>query len=168
MANTYTLIASSTVGSGGAADITFSSIAATYTDLVILLSARTTSGTADATRMVFNGSTSSYTARLLEGNGATVSSAQPSPAYFIGTYNPSGATASTFSSHFVYVPNYAGSTNKSFSVDSVTENNATTAYANLTAGLWSNSAAITSIKIDLAQGNLAQYSTATLYGISNS
>jgi len=31
--------------------------------------------------------------------------------------------------------------------------------------LWSNTAAITSIKIQQANGNLAQYSTATLYGI---
>jgi hypothetical protein len=39
MANTYTLIASSvTVGSGGAANIEFTSIPATYTDLVSALS----------------------------------------------------------------------------------------------------------------------------------
>ena len=37
MANTYVLISSSTVGSGGAASIDFSSIPATYTDLVLKL-----------------------------------------------------------------------------------------------------------------------------------
>jgi len=40
MANTYTLIASSTVGSGGAATVSFSSITATYTDLCLLASVR--------------------------------------------------------------------------------------------------------------------------------
>ena len=36
MANpTYVLIASNTVGSGGASSVTFSSIPATYTDLVV-------------------------------------------------------------------------------------------------------------------------------------
>jgi hypothetical protein len=37
MATTYEIISSVTVGSGGAADIEFTSIPATYTDLVIFL-----------------------------------------------------------------------------------------------------------------------------------
>jgi hypothetical protein len=45
MATTYTLINSSvTVGSGGAADIEFTSIPATYTDLLLVLSGRGTTG----------------------------------------------------------------------------------------------------------------------------
>jgi hypothetical protein len=65
----------------------------------------------------------------------------------------------------IYFPNYASATNKSFSIDSVTENNATLANQFLTAGLWSNTAAITSITLLAASGNLAYYSTASLYGI---
>jgi hypothetical protein len=45
MANTFTLIASSTVGSGGAASIDFTSISSTYTDLVVKLSLRNTEDT---------------------------------------------------------------------------------------------------------------------------
>ena len=44
MANTYTLIASSTAGSGGAAYIEFTSIPNTYTDLLVMLSLRTAGG----------------------------------------------------------------------------------------------------------------------------
>jgi hypothetical protein len=47
------------------------------------------------------------------------------------------------------------------------ENNATLSLMNLAAGLWSNTSAITSIKIT-AVGTFEQYSTATLYGIKNS
>jgi len=75
-------------------------------------------------------------------------------------------TASTFGNGQVYIPNYAGSNNKSTSADTVSEDNATLAYSALTAGLWSNTAAITSITI-AAVTNFAQYSTAYLYGISN-
>jgi hypothetical protein len=65
----------------------------------------------------------------------------------------------------MYIPNYASSNYKSFSIDSVTENNGTVAYQIMHAGVWSNTAAITSLTITAAGGNLAQYSTATLYGV---
>jgi hypothetical protein len=74
-------------------------------------------------------------------------------------------TASSFSSGEIYIPNYAGSTNKSYSIDSVTEQNATGALAELIAGLWSQTAAIT--QITLSSSNFQQYSTAYLYGVSN-
>jgi hypothetical protein len=78
------------------------------------------------------------------------------------------ATANTFASTQVYIPNYAGSANKSFSSENMTENNGATTFMTLHAGLWSNTAAITSIKIAPAGGSWMQYSTATLYGISKS
>jgi hypothetical protein len=76
-------------------------------------------------------------------------------------------TSNTFSSTQVYIPNYAGSTNKSVSIDHVTENNATNAYfSGIVAGLWSNTAAITSVKIlDQDGGSLVAGSTASIYGI---
>ncbi len=81
---------------------------------------------------------------------------------------PWAFSASTFASTEVYIPNYAGSTNKSYAVDQVQETNGTTAYMNLLAGLWSNTAAITSIKIEGRDTTITmvQHSTATLYGIS--
>jgi hypothetical protein len=69
----------------------------------------------------------------------------------------------------IYLPNYAGSNNKSLSLDSAFENNSSTAYLNMVAGLWSSSAAITSLKVYPASAsNFAQYSTAYLYGVKNS
>lgn len=164
---TYVKIASNTVGAGGVASVTFSSIPSTYTDLILKFSAR---NAADSSQgfITFNGSATSYTGKRLYGSGSAASSDAGNTTNF----NPScvtasSYTASTFGNAEVYIPNYAGSNYKSVSIDAVTENNATTAYGGVFAGLWSNTAAITSITVTANGGNLAQYSTFTLYGVSN-
>ena len=174
MANTYTQISSAvTVGAAGASTIDFTSIPATYTDLVVKLTTRDTAVTANtgAVKVTFNSSATSYTNKYLTGSGSAVATGTTGTTYINAGLNgvmpTTGNTASTFSNIEIYIPNYAGSTNKSVSVDAVGENNATAAYAGLVDGLWSNTAAITSISI--APTTLfAQYSSATLYGIKNS
>lgn len=177
MPNTYTLIASSTVGSGGAASIDFTSIPSTYTDLCLKFSLRT-SGTADNfenVKLQFNGSGgTAYSDRLIYGNSISAASAANSSQAntFFQYSNAAASTTSTFGNGEIYIPNYAGSTNKSISVDSVTENNASgsnSAIAALAAELWSNTAAINRITLTPNVATLfAQYSTAYLYGIKNS
>lgn len=166
MANTYTLIQSVTVGSGGAASIAFSSIPQTYTDLKLVLSGRSTNAE-NAVSGAFNGSTANFTNRILFGNGS--SAASNTPANNTVMYqNLSTETASVFANSELYIPNYTGSANKAFYSDSVQENNATTSYQLFLVGLWSQTAAITSITLTIAAGNFAQYSSASLYGIKNS
>ena len=162
----YNLISTVTVGSGGASSIEFTSIPQTYTDLLVVCSGRT-NGSGNGTNISFNGNTSNYSNRALQGNGSAASS--------FGTYNrnagmvtDSNQTASVFGSTSIYVPNYAGSTFKSYSADGVSENNAATAYMSFIAGLWSDVSAITSLTLSLMVGNFVQYSSATLYGIKNS
>jgi hypothetical protein len=170
MANTLELISSVTVGSGGASSIDFSSIPATFTDICLVLSLRDSQGgVANSTNLSFNGSTSSFSTRHLQGqpSGSPTAVSATTPARFAGNTVSSGATASTFANVQIYIPNYAGSTNKSYSVDSVTENNATEAYSNLIAGLWSNTAAINQVTVSTSGGNFVQYSTAYLYGVKN-
>jgi hypothetical protein len=168
MATTFTKIASVTVGSGGAATIDFTSIPATYTDLCLKLSARSDSAGAEAAIIEFNGSTTGFSGRRLAGEG-TGGGASDTLTNIRAAIDTAADTASTFSNGEFYIPNYAGSTNKSVSLDQVMENNATAAVQSLVAGLWSNTAAITSIKLSLnAGGDFVQYSTATLYGIKNS
>lgn len=155
------------VGAGGASSIDFTSIPATYTDLVVKVSGRGTRASVhDYYQVKFNTSTASFTGRYLfgAGSGTPISGTETN---YAGTLPAANATASTFGNTDIYIPNYAGSTNKSYSVDSVSENNATTAEAVFYAGLWSNSSAITQVTIIAANGNLAQYSTAYLYGVSN-
>lgn len=170
---TFNKIASVAVGSGGTASIDFSSIPQTYTDLCIKISARTNRATPqDSFRITLNATNASYSyARLYSdgsaGPGADVSSGD---SYLTGGYtNGNTGTANTFGSTEVYFSNYTTSSNKSVISDGVSENNATTAYVGLVAASWSNSAAITSIKLESATGaTILQHSTATLYGISKS
>lgn len=168
MANTFELINSYTVGSGGAASMTFSVIPGTYTDLCIYMSARSAlgSGNWDGIYVSFNGTSTStnHTAKRLYGTGSGATSDSSLP---YASFAPVASVAS-FSNNEIYIPNYAGSTNKSVSVNSVTENNATAALNIMTAGLWSNTAAITSITLTTESGsNFMQYSTAYLYGVKN-
>ena len=172
MANTFELIASSTVGSGGASSIDFTSIPSTYTDLCLVTSLRTSGTSVGNAYGTFNGSTSGYSNRVLQGTGSGVSSFSGlSTAFYAGIFNTGTQTSNTFASTQIYIPNYAGSNNKSISTDNVTENNATEAYARLIASLWSNSAAITSISLfpesSVPYGTFVQYSTAYLYGVKN-
>jgi hypothetical protein len=169
MATTFTKIASVSVGVLGASSIDFTSIPSTYTDLVVKLSARDANASSvDSLGVKFNSVTSSYSFKQLYGTGATAAS-QGASSYPENYINGATSTANTFASYELYIPNYAGATNKSVSVDAVTENNATTAFATLTAGLWSNTAAINAISLFSTVGNtISQYSTAVLYGIKNS
>lgn len=155
-----------TVGAGGAAAITFSAIPATFTDLIIKLSGRSTL-TNIGVVLKPNGVTTSISTKNLEGTGSAVSSY--SSTNIVGYMPPSTSTANTFGNLEIYIPNYAGSTFKLISSDAVNENNATGAFSVLTSWLWSDTAAITSITLasDGASNNFAEYSTAYLYGVSN-
>ena len=149
--------------------IEFTSIPSGYTDLLVFLSCRgTDTGTgANDGRLTFNGSSSGYSSRLLYGIGNAVGSASNSGTYmyWIGGAVAGGHTASTFSNCSIYIPNYTSSNNKSVSSETVNENNGTYGSQSMTAGRWSNSAAITSITLTLDYNSFATNSTATLYGI---
>ena len=162
MANTFTLIASYTA-TGSVASIDFSSIPSTYTDLCIKMSTRTTD-TTTAGSVTFNGTGTGFTGIRLFGSGSSAASGSSTAAVLT---NSSGYTASTYSNSEIYIPNYAGSTNKSFSIDGVSENNATEAFAMISAILWSNTAAINQVTLTPAGGSFVQHSTAYLYGVKN-
>ena len=166
MAFTHSKLAEVTVGSGGASAITFNNIPQNYTDLVVKGSLRSSlsANNGDQLSIQFNGSTTSYSYRLLQGNGASANSYNNTTRYF-GDAPASLATANTFGNLEIYIPSYTSANNKSYSADSVTENNATTALANIDAGLWSNATAINQITLTNSASNFVQHSTAYLYGI---
>jgi hypothetical protein len=166
MAANYVLLEKITVGAAGASSVAFSGIPQTgYTDLVIKGTARGTLGGTAILNVSFNGSTSNFTDRYIEGNGATAGSFTDQPR-MVGLVNGSSTTANTFTNFEVYIPNYTSANYKSFSADIVSENNATTAYIEIQAGLWSNTAAITSITLTGLSSSFVQYSTFYLYGVA--
>ena len=170
MANTHKKIQTVTVGAGGASSIEFTSIPQTYTDLVVKLSIRDdTSANGKDYKIELNGSTTSYTYRRIYGDSSAVYSDSASTSQSL-TINSATSTASTFANCEIYIPNYTSTNYKSWSTDTVSEKNATAAnssYTNLYSGLWSNTAAITSIAIKPISGTptIQQYTIATLYGV---
>ena len=171
------LIASVDVGSGGAASIEFTSIPATFTDLCVKVSSRSsaTSQTFGYIYITFNAATTNLSSKVLYGYGSGQGSLSITGQDAIFTYNDTSiSTSSTFGNCEFYIPNYAnGSVYKSVSLDGVNENNATDARQTLTAGLWSSTAAITSIQLNSEDNsavpkNFLQYSSASLYGIKYS
>jgi hypothetical protein len=163
------LIQTITVGSGGAASIEFTSIPQTGTDLLVVFSIRSSfSGVdGDLIGMQLNAdtTTANYGFRYLYGQGGSAASVTFSANYVHAGFGaPTGVTANTFGNGQVCIPNYTASTAKSFSTDTVYENNETTAYQNIAASKWTGTAGITSIKLFSANSaTIAQYSSASLY-----
>lgn len=169
---TYKKIASVTVGAGGSAIMEFTNIPQTYSDLVLFISARSARAVEnrDDALITFNSNAANYTNRVIRGSGSATLSQGGSTSSALSRMDTTatGATANTFGNHFIYIPNYGGSTNKSISIDATMENNATESFMYINAGLWSNTSAISSITIKPEISTWVQHSTATLYGIVNS
>jgi len=166
MAATYVLIASNTVGAGGASSVTFSAIDSGYTDLKIVASTRTNTG-ANWTLIGINGGSDTATTlnHLLDFNGTIYAQTYSS---FRVPNNPSTTTSNTFSNVEIYIPNYTSSNSKSMSANGVVEDNSTNTELQLAAFLWPYSSAISSLTITNGGDNFVQYSTFYLYGIKNS
>jgi hypothetical protein len=154
-----------TVGAGGIGELSFTNIPQTFTDLKIVISARIANAAAANTLYIgINGAYSSTTSRYLAGDGTSVTSSISGSA-LIGDVSANSATANTFGSVEVYIPNYRSSNFKQYISDSVSENNTTSAFTEMWAGLWSSTSAITALKFS-ASANMMQYSTITIYGIT--
>lgn len=163
-----TLIQTVTVGSGGASEILFSLIPATFTDLVVVFSGRsTTASTFAQYGLQLNGTTTGYSERVLLGTDGSTASASTSQAQFQFNYIVgASSTSNTFNNDQWYFPNYLSAAAKSVSYDGVTENNASTGYVtSIAAKLWNNTNAINSVRLFSLVNLFAQHSSASLYGI---
>jgi hypothetical protein len=166
MADNYILLERTELNAT-AASVTFANIPQTgYTDLKVVMSVRDTYAAVSAALFVgFNGGTASLSSKYIQGSGSSAVSGNLTSVALAGLNTGANATASTFSNIELYIPNYTSSNYKSYSADSVTENNATEAYTNLIAGLWSNTAAITSMTFTCGTAFTAN-STFSLYGLA--
>jgi hypothetical protein len=166
----YDSIATTTVGSGGASSITFSSIPSTYTHLQLRYIARTLyAGAADSAVVQVNGSTAnSYTIHYLYGDGTSAAAAATAPYTFTYAGYLPGATvtANVFGVAIVDLLD-ASNTSKYKTIRSLNGMDANgSGNARLTSGLIQDTSAISSIKLTADNGsNFAQYSHFALYGI---
>ena len=164
MPATYEPIATTTLGSA-TKNITFSSIPSTYTDLRVVL-VGTIQTAADYIEITFNGTTSGYSWTHLSGNGSAAASGRitsntkwvPNLPLAGSTTVPMLITTDIFS--------YAGSTFKTGLMETSADTNGSGLVIR-SVGLWQNTAAITSIKLEVQSYNFNAGTTATLYGIKN-
>jgi hypothetical protein len=175
MANTYTLISAQTLASP-AASVTFSAIPATYTDLVLRVSARSDDAAVTRTLTVaVNGSTALTSFTYINGVSTTASSSYAvfnDNVQLTGALDADNATSSTFNNAEIYIPNYTSTGSKPMSGIGVAEtNSATTAQITAVAGLYRTTTAVSSITISLntfATNFFKATSSFYLYGIKNS
>jgi hypothetical protein len=162
-----------TVGAGGASNIEFTSIPATYTHLQIRGLGRTTQNStgADDLFISFNSDTgSNYSYHDLTGDGVSVS-ASGNSSYtniVIGSLFPRLQTsANSFGATVIDILDYAN-TNKYTTTRALAglSINAAGGFIALRSGNWRNTAAITTIKLMPESSRIfAQYSQFALYGI---
>jgi hypothetical protein len=169
---TYTLI-SSNVLTSSAASVTFSSIPATFTDLVLRASVRSdAAATVKETEIIFNADTAtnySFTNVLGLGSNGEASQQFGTLAYgWTGKIAAASSTSDTFANVEIYIPSYTASQNKQISSNNINENNNSIVEATAAvAVLWRNNAAITSILFYPRASNFVSGSSFYLYGISN-
>jgi hypothetical protein len=167
----YDSIATTTVGSGGTASVTFNSIPSTYTHLQIRGIIRdTSSGTSARNGSIqLNGSSTGYALHQFQGNGSTVStdvgtSLTETYPFWAVTGN---STANVFSTVIIDILDYANTNKyKTVKVFGGYDLNGS-GHIRFGSILWQNTNAISSIKLAIyaAEGNLGQYSQFALYGI---
>ena len=170
MATTYTLI-NSNVLTSSAASVSFTSIPADYTDLVVRMSMRlSNAANQEYVQFRLNGNSSSlYSDTWIRGDGASATSGRDQDTYAWLEQTPAAnATANTFGSTEIYIPSYLASQSKPMGTFNVAENNSSTAYMAPLATLFRSNTAISSISFHPGSGgNFVSGSSFYLYGISN-
>jgi len=145
-----------------------------YTDLKLVCSVRVNrNNSSDDLRVTINNNTSAtYANRRLYGTGSGTGSDGGSASgltySYIATAPAATATASVYSNTEFYFPNYTSGNGKSYTADSVAENNNTVGAMHLSANYCSDTNPITTITIDgynTPRDVLAE-SEFSLYGIA--
>jgi len=157
MSSTYEKIATTTLG-GTAADVTFSSISGSYTDLVLIVNE--TCSTGSGLNLQFNSDTSgNYSSIYIFGDGSSAVSGKQNNQSFATFGNTGGSTRGTTIVNF---QNYSNTTTyKTY----VSRTSTTGSVAGSYVSLWRSTSAINAIKLYPNSATWSSGSTFTLYGI---
>jgi hypothetical protein len=165
--NTYVALDKITVGTA-VSSVTFSSIPATYTDLVIVASFTVATASANLV-MTFNGDTTSglYSKTQLEGTGTSVFSGRTANGNNIGLDSNIGNDTTSPSIQIIQLMNYANTS--VFKTVLARQGGYWSANPGVSArvGLWRNTNAITSVTLTNGAVNFSVGSTFSLYGIAS-
>jgi len=165
MPNTYTEIAR--VTASGSAAVSFTSIPATYTDLVLVANTQVASGVSDISIRVNSDTATNYSRTILYGDGSSAASARNTNQTY---FQPEvyGYVNTTYSQNMiVQFMNYSNTT--TFKTFLSRANNAPTGLDAIV-GLWRSTSAIDRVDVAPVAGAatfFAAGSTFSLYGIAN-
>lgn len=166
----YDALATVSVGSGGASSITFSGIPNTYTHLEIRGIGRSVNAIGGiGLRMQFNGDTgSNYAAHGIYGDGSTPTAynSVSTTALPVGELVGTSGTANVFGASIITILDYASIVkNKTVrTLEGIDLNGS--GYIEFDSGFWINQTSkINSIYLYTTNGNFAQYSSYSLYGV---
>ena len=160
--STYTPIATTTLGSA-TASYTFSSIPGTYTDLILVVNARLSSGAANF-NLQFNSDTgSNYSSTVLAGDGSSAFSVRSSNS----TSGNIGLVGAEYGTTVINIMNYANTTTNKTAIASYKMTSSAYGEAGAKVVLWRNTSAINSVSILVTTSTFNTGSTFTLYGIAS-
>jgi hypothetical protein len=162
MTSTYEKIAAQTLGSA-TATVTFSSIAGTYTDLILVTADIINTTNVLGMYIQFNSDTgSNYSRTFMEGNGSSASSSRSSnqTSMMLGRSYGGDRTMNIFQ-----IQNYSNTTTNKTALCRYGSPGSSSAVG-AAVGLWRSTSAITSIVVGLEGGaNMSAGCSFTLYGI---
>lgn len=158
MARTYEPIATTTL-SVAAVDINFTSIPATYTDLVLVLHGGFATNTSDLYTQFNSDTGTNYSNTDLRGNGTAAASSRTSGVAYIRHNQNNVDSPSTW---VIQVMSYA---NTNVFKTALSAFASAGAGVERTVGLWRSTNAITDIKVYTSSGNLSSGFTASLFGV---
>jgi hypothetical protein len=167
MPATYEPIATTTISGSSTANVTFSSIPATYTDLIAVVNCGTSGGGSSLYGQLNGDTGGNYSWTYIYGNGTSAASGRFSNAgNFISGYYVTPATGFDFVS-VTHFQNYANTTTNKTILSRANSTGSSYPGAEAMVSLWRNTAAINSIKFYIGTGNFVAGSTFTLYGVKN-
>jgi hypothetical protein len=170
--NSYESISTVTVGSGGSASVSFTSIPSDYTHLQIRGIACTNRGTSSGDNIGYrfnSDSGNNYACHDLIGQGSSASSSATTSTNMISGARIGGETTNPFGGFIIDILDYRNVNKYKTTKMLAGMNNNSTGFVGLTSGVWLNSNAITTITLLSATSNTLQnYSSFALYGIKGS
>lgn len=162
MPKTYEPIATTTLGSA-TASVTFSSISGSYTDLLLVIQAKTTDANSSRLNGRYNSDTgNNYSYVQLSGDGSTASSARISNFSILDFGGYPSISNTRQAQGIIHIQSYS---NTNVNKTTLIRFDDAGAESIARVGLWRNNDAITTISMSFNAGNIDAGSTFTLYGI---
>lgn len=159
--STYSTIATTTLGSA-ASSVTLNSIPNTYTDLILVVNARLTSGAANF-NLQFNSDTgSNYSSTVLAGDGSSAFSVRTTNA----TSGNIGLVGAEFGTTVINIMNYSNTTTNKTAIASYKMTSSAYGEAGAKVVLYRSTSAINSVTVLASSSTFTANSMFTLYGIT--